>query len=88
MSKPTPSPSIVCRLPRTAFDLLSEEAIRQCRPLPTIINGAARAFTSLPPAEREAFTVAADPLDDAARAGLGLKPAATVKPNRRKGGAR
>jgi hypothetical protein len=31
--------------------------------------------------------VVLDPLDDAARAGLGLKPAGTVKANRRKGGA-
>ena len=87
MSKPTTPPSIVCRLPGTAFDLLAQEAIRQCRPLPTIIIGAARAFASLPAKAREDFTIAADPLDDAARAGLGLKPAGTVKPNRRKGGA-
>lgn len=31
--------------------------------------------------------ICADPLDDAARAGLGLKPAASVPANRRKGGA-
>lgn len=87
MSNTTPPKSIVSRLPRTAFDLLAEESIRQCRPLPQIMIGAARAFASLPPEKREEFTVASDPLDDAARAGLGLKPAASVKPNRRKGGA-
>lgn len=32
--------------------------------------------------------VVLDPLSDKDRAGLGLKPAASVKPNRRKGGVR
>lgn len=32
--------------------------------------------------------ICADPLDDAARAGLGLKPAASVPTNRRKGGVK
>lgn len=78
--------TIVRRIPVEAFDVLAREAIRQCRPFPAVITGAARAFAQLTPAQRDAFTIG-EPLSDADRAKLGLKPAATVKPNRRKGGA-
>lgn len=78
--------TIVRRIPVAAFDVLAREAIRQCRPFPAVITGAARAFAQLTPAQRDAFTIG-EPMSDADRAKLGLKPAATVKPNRRKGGA-
>jgi len=78
-----PSPSIVCRLPGFAFDAFCNEAIRQVRPLPQIINGAARAFLSLSPDDREAFTIG-DGMPPESRARLGLKPAGQSRPNRRK----
>ncbi len=82
----TSTTSIVYRLPRRAFDILSREAIRQARPLPQVILGAARAFQSLPEETREEFTIGEPPTIETAASLLGrTRPA---KPNRRKGGAR
>lgn len=84
---PATLPSVVQRIPGDAFDTFAGEAIRQGRDIKLVIKGAALAFTQLPPAQRDAFTIG-EPMSDADRAKLGLKPAASVKRNTRKGGAR
>jgi hypothetical protein len=78
--------STVVRIPSSAADFFFMEAERQNRRFRSVVDGAVRAFAQLTPAQRDAFTIG-EPLSDADRAKLGLKPAATVKPNRRKGGA-
>jgi hypothetical protein len=76
------SPTIVCRMPRAAFVVFSDEAARQCRPLPNIIAGAARAFEKLSPAQREEFTIGEPPSIETAASLLGRTLPAPV--NRRK----
>lgn len=79
---PLPKVSQRVQLPADFVQEAESDAKRVGLSLPTLLGLSARRGWR---ATVESI-VCADPLDDAARAGLGLNPAGTVKPNRRKGG--
>lgn len=61
----------VLRVARSDAEFFYTEARRTARRHTVIITGARRAFESLPPAQREAFTIG-DPMPDSDRVKLGL----------------
>lgn len=86
MKTPPPLPKVSQRvqLPADFITEAESDAKRIGLSLPTLLGLSARRGWR---ATLQSI-VCADPLDDAARAGLGLKPAAAIPANRRKGGAR
>lgn len=80
-------PSVQVRIPTAAFDVFASEAIRQVRPITTVVLGAARAFAKLSPAAREEFTIGERPSIETAASLLKRNGPAPAN-RRRNGGAK